>query len=58
VVTIGGSQANVRFGGLVSPGNYLFNIDVPNSLADGDQLITATYNNQTTQSGVLLTIQH
>jgi uncharacterized protein (TIGR03437 family) len=58
VVTIGGVPVNVRFAGLVSPGNYLFNIDVPASLPNGDQQISATYNGQTTQSGVLLTIQH
>jgi uncharacterized protein (TIGR03437 family) len=58
VVTIGGVPVNVRFAGLVSPGNYLFNVDVPASLPDGDQPISATYNGFTTQTGVLLTIKH
>jgi uncharacterized protein (TIGR03437 family) len=45
-VTIGGVTATVAFAGLVSPG--LFQIDQP---------LMATYNGQSTQSGVLITVQ-
>jgi uncharacterized protein (TIGR03437 family) len=56
VVTIGGAQASVQFAGLISPGLYQFNVVVPALLASGDGSIAATYNGQSTQSGVLLTI--
>jgi uncharacterized protein (TIGR03437 family) len=57
VVKIGGVAATVMFAGLVSPGEFQFNVVVPSSLADGDQPVTATYNGQSTQSGTLITIQ-
>jgi len=58
VITIGGIAATVQFAGLVAPGEFQFNVVVPAAIADGDQSITATYNGVTTQSGVLLTVQH
>ncbi len=58
VVTIGGIQANVSYAGLVSPGDFLFNITVPPNAQDGDNVLTATYNGQSTQSGVVITVQH
>jgi uncharacterized protein (TIGR03437 family) len=58
VITIGGIAAAVQFAGLVAPGEFQFNVVVPPAIADGDQSITATYNGFTTQSGVLLTVQH
>jgi len=58
VVSIGGMQADVSFAGLVSPGDYLFNVKVPANVPDGDNVLTATYNGQSTQSGVLITVQH
>ena len=57
VVKIGGIAADVAFAGLVSPGEYQFNVVVPASLTDGDQPVTATYNGQSTQSGTLITVQ-
>ncbi len=56
VIKIGGTNANVQFAGLVAPGQYQFNVAVPPNLPDGDQPLTATYNNQSTQPGTLLTI--
>jgi uncharacterized protein (TIGR03437 family) len=56
VITIGGTQANVLFAGLVEPGLYQFNVIVPQSAASGDNALSATYNGLTTQSPVLLTI--
>ncbi len=58
VIKIGGVAAQVNFAGLVSPGEFQFNVVVPASLADGDQPITATYNGFTTQAGTLITVQH
>jgi uncharacterized protein (TIGR03437 family) len=58
LVQIGGISATVAFAGLVGPGQFQFNIVVPASLADGDHLLTATYNGLTTQPGILITTQH
>jgi len=57
-IKIGGIAATVTFAGLVFPGQFQFNIEVPAQAADGDQLITATYNGASTQSGTLITVQH
>ena len=57
VITIGGSPATVTFAGLISPGLYQFNVIVPPSVPSGDNSLTATYNGQTTQAGVLLSIR-
>lgn len=57
VVKIGGLNATVQFAGLVAPGEFQFNVVVPNGAASGDQPLTATYNGQTTQTGVVLTVQ-
>jgi len=57
-IKIGGIAATVQFAGLVSVGEYQFNVVVPPSLANGDQSITATYSGQTTQAGTLITIQN
>ena len=56
VITIGGVAAPVQFAGLVAPGEFQFNVVVPSTLANGDQLVTATYNGSTTQAGTLLTV--
>jgi uncharacterized protein (TIGR03437 family) len=57
VVRIGTSIATVTFAGLVSPGLYQFNVQVPASAVSGDSSITATFNGNTTQAGTLLTIK-
>jgi hypothetical protein len=57
-IQIGGTAARASFAGLVSPGEYQFNVVVPANLADGDQSVTATYNGLTTQAGTLITIHH
>jgi uncharacterized protein (TIGR03437 family) len=57
VMKIGGIAATVQFAGLVSPGQYQFNVAIPSNVPNGDQLITATYGNQSTQTGTLITIQ-
>jgi uncharacterized protein (TIGR03437 family) len=58
VIKIGAATAAVQFAGLVSPGEFQFNVVVPLNAQDGDQTITATYNGGTTQPGTLITIQH
>ena len=58
VITIGGAMAAVQFAGLVSPGEFQFNVVVPGSLGNGDQAITATYNGLTTQTGTMINVQH
>lgn len=57
VVTIGGTQASVAFAGLISPGLYQFNVTVPSNTPSGDASLVATYNGQSTQAGVLLSIK-
>ena len=58
VVKIGGVAATVLFAGLVSPGEFQFNVIVPPNTLDGNQPVTATYNGATTQAGTQLTVQH
>lgn len=58
VITIGGKTAVVSFAGLVSPGEFQFNVAVPASLADGDQAVIATYGGASTQAGALITIHN
>jgi uncharacterized protein (TIGR03437 family) len=58
VVTIGGIAAPVAYAGLAAPGEFQFNVVVPQGVANGDQPLLASYNGQTTQAGVLLTIQN
>jgi len=57
VITIGGMAATVTFAGLVTPGEFQFNVVVPPSLANGDQPTMAMYNGLTTQAGTLITVQ-
>jgi uncharacterized protein (TIGR03437 family) len=57
VVKIGTNLAAVSFAGLVSPGLYQFNVQVPAGAVSGDNAITATFNGNTTQAGTLLTIK-
>jgi len=56
VVTVGGVTANVSFAGLVSPGEYQFNIQIPAGLADGDQPIAASYGGRSTPAGALIAV--
>lgn len=58
IVQIGKNNAIVTFAGLVSPGEFQFNIIVPSDAPEGDLPITATYGGTSTQAGVLISIQH
>lgn len=57
VLQIGGVTANVRFAGLVSPGLYQLNVDIPAGLKTGDNAITGNVGGVLTPSGNLITIQ-
>jgi uncharacterized protein (TIGR03437 family) len=56
-VMIGGTKAVVQYAGLSSPGQYQFNVVVPESSPDGDNSIIATYNGGATQPGALLSVR-
>lgn len=58
VIKIGGTQATAIFAGLISPGLYQFNVVVPTTTQNGDSAIAASYGGSTTQSGLLITVQH
>jgi len=55
IVAIGGQPALVTYAGLVGPGEYLINVVVPSTLADGDHPLTMLYGGVQTQSGVMIT---
>jgi uncharacterized protein (TIGR03437 family) len=57
VVEIGGIAATVAFAGLVAPGEYQFNVVIPAGAPNGDNTLTATYDNVTTSPVALITIQ-
>jgi uncharacterized protein (TIGR03437 family) len=57
VITIGGTQANVSFAGVISPGLYQFNVMIPPNAANGDNLVTCSYGGLSTPSGDLITVQ-
>jgi uncharacterized protein (TIGR03437 family) len=58
VISIGGQAVAVSFAGLVAPGEFQFNVTVPASLANGDQVVAATYGAGSTQAGTLITIHN
>ena len=55
-ITIAGRNAIVQFAGLISPGLFQFNVIVPDSAPQGDQIVKAVYSGAVTQPGALLTI--
>jgi uncharacterized protein (TIGR03437 family) len=57
-IQIGGIAATVTFAGLVLPGEYQFNVVVPQGTPDGNQTIAATLNGIATQGRALIAIQH
>ncbi len=58
VVEIGGVKATVQYAGLSEVGEFQFDVLIPPTLPNGDQLITATYAGASTQAGVLITIHN
>ncbi len=57
LITIGGAPATVGFAGVVAPGLYQFNVTVPATATDGDNVVSAMYNGFTTPAGALITVQ-
>lgn len=57
VVTIGGLSATVIYAGLLGPGEFQFNVIVPEGAPNGDLPLTATYAGLSTQNGVVITVQ-
>jgi uncharacterized protein (TIGR03437 family) len=57
VIRIGGLPATVRFAGIVAAGEYQFNVVVPSGVPNGDNPISATYENVTTQPGIAIAVQ-
>jgi uncharacterized protein (TIGR03437 family) len=55
-ITIGGAVATVQFAGIVLPGQYQFNVVVPD-VPDGDHPIVATIAGTSSQSGLVLPVQ-
>lgn len=55
-VTIGGVAATVQYAGLIVPGEYQFNVVVPD-LPDGDQPVVAAIGEVSSQAGLALPIQ-
>ena len=55
-ITIGGLTANVKFAGVISPGLYQFNIQVPVNAPAGDNLVSVTYQGANGPGGVYLTV--
>jgi uncharacterized protein (TIGR03437 family) len=56
-VKIGGVNATVVYAGLVSPGQFQFNVVVPQGLTSGYQTISAALNGVTTQGNALIAVQ-
>lgn len=58
VVMIGGVQAQVLYAGLAGVGEFQFNVIVPAATPNGDIPLTATFAGLTTQSGVVIAVEH
>jgi uncharacterized protein (TIGR03437 family) len=56
-ITIGGQYAATQFAGLVAPGLYQFNVQVPDGLPNGDNALVVSYAGAQTQTPVVLTVQ-
>ena len=56
-VTIGGKPAVILFAGLVGPGLFQINIQVPAGLTGGDQVLVLSVNNVASQPNVKIAIQ-
>jgi uncharacterized protein (TIGR03437 family) len=57
-VTIGGTPAAVAYAGLSGTGLYQFNVTVPAGTPNGDISLSASYNGGSTESNVVITVQH
>ena len=58
VIQIGGVSANVTFAGVVSPGLYQFDVQVPPGAANGDLSVQTAYGGSSTPAGDLITVHN
>jgi uncharacterized protein (TIGR03437 family) len=58
VIQIGGVSANVTFAGVVSPGLYQFDVQIPPGAANGDLSVQTTYGGSSTPAGDLITVHN
>jgi uncharacterized protein (TIGR03437 family) len=56
-VTVGGLPAFVLYAGVAAPGLYQFNVALPLAAPNGDLTLSATYNGNRTQTGVVIAVQ-
>jgi uncharacterized protein (TIGR03437 family) len=56
VCQVGGTAVALGFAGIVSPGLYQLNLNVPSSAANGENAVDCTYNGSTTPPGNLITV--
>lgn len=56
-IQIGNTPATVTFAGLISPGLYQFNVTIPSTAQDGDNVVTCSYNGSTSPAGDTLFVQ-
>jgi uncharacterized protein (TIGR03437 family) len=54
---VGGTAAGVVFAGLITPGLYQLNVNLPSTLANGDNAISCSYGGSSTPPGNLITVQ-
>jgi uncharacterized protein (TIGR03437 family) len=57
MIQIGGIQATVSYAGVIGPGLYQFNVVVPSTAANGDNLVTCSYVGASTPVGALISVQ-
>ena len=57
VITIGGAPARVDYAAIVAPGEYQFNVVVPTTAPDGDNLLVVTYNGAQAQGQVYINVK-
>ena len=55
-LSIGGAPATVKFAGLISPGLYQINVQVPLAAPDGDNQVIATYGGTSSPAGAMIPV--
>jgi uncharacterized protein (TIGR03437 family) len=58
IVTIGEISAAVKYAGLISPGLYQLNVEVPSLAANGDNQVIATYGGVSSPAGAMIPVSH
>jgi len=56
-VTVGGLPAFVTYAGVAAPGLYQLNVALPLAAPNGDLTLSATYNGNRTQTGVVIAVR-